>query len=140
MVRPYRSGASPWVRDGGTFVGVRPGSRGPATERERSRWIAVAAHPDGARLADLLARTASRRSCRARVACSCPVGTGSADVHRAMAKGGVRGSVRAQALTAGPCEMAKPLLVNPCVYSRRTLAIAAGGLDDGGACRVDQDF
>jgi NADPH:quinone reductase-like Zn-dependent oxidoreductase len=75
------------VRDGGTFVGVRPGAE-PATEREIT-VIAVAAHPDGARLADLLARTASGEL-PARVHAVVPLEQ-VADVHRAMAKGGVRG-------------------------------------------------
>jgi len=75
------------VRDGGTFVGVRPGAE-PATEREIT-VIAVAAHPDGARLADLLARTASGEL-PARVHAVVPLEQ-VADVHRALAKGGVRG-------------------------------------------------
>lgn len=75
------------VRDGGAFVGLRP-SGGPAAER----GIAVSAvlvHPDGPRLAGLLARTASGEL-PARVHAVVPLDQ-VADVHRAVAKGGVRG-------------------------------------------------
>lgn len=75
------------VRDGGTFVGVQPGAE-PATER----GIAVAAvitHPDGPRLGDLLARTASGQL-PVRLHAVVPLDH-VADAHRAMAKGGIRG-------------------------------------------------
>lgn len=75
------------VRDGGAFVGVRP-SAVPA----RQRGITVAAvvtHPDGPRLGDLLARTASGEL-PARVHTLVPLDQ-VADAHRTMAKGGVRG-------------------------------------------------
>jgi NADPH:quinone reductase-like Zn-dependent oxidoreductase len=75
------------VRDGGSFVGVRPNAV-PAAER----GIAVAAvvtQPDGPRLAGLLARTASGEL-PARVHKVVPLDQ-VADTHRAVAKGGVRG-------------------------------------------------
>lgn len=75
------------VRDGGVFVGVQPSTE-PAGERGIS-VVAVTAHPDGDRLADLLARTASGRLA-ARVHAVVPLDQ-VADAHRAMAKGGVRG-------------------------------------------------
>ena len=75
------------VRDGGAFVGVRPNAV-PATERGIT-VTAVVAHPDGARLGDLLARTASGEL-PARVHTVVPLDQ-VADAHRAMAKGGVRG-------------------------------------------------
>lgn len=75
------------VRDGGRFVGVQPSSQLPA---ERGVAVtAVVAHPDGARLADLLARTASGQL-PARVHAVVPLDQ-VADAHRAIAKGGVRG-------------------------------------------------
>jgi NADPH:quinone reductase-like Zn-dependent oxidoreductase len=75
------------VRDGGAFVGVQPGA-GPATERGIT-VDAVVAHPDGPRLGDLLARTASGEL-PARVHAVVPLDQ-VADAHRAVAKGGVRG-------------------------------------------------
>jgi NADPH:quinone reductase-like Zn-dependent oxidoreductase len=75
------------VRDGGTYVGVQPGAV-PATERGIT-VVPVIAHPDGPRLADLLARTADGRL-PARVHAVLPL-TQVADAHRATAKGGVRG-------------------------------------------------
>ncbi|WP_030169311.1 NADP-dependent oxidoreductase [Spirillospora albida] len=75
------------VRDGGAFVGVQPGTV-PAAER----GIAVRAvnvRPDGAKLAELLARTASGEL-PARVHAVLPLER-AADAHRAVAKGGVRG-------------------------------------------------
>jgi NADPH:quinone reductase-like Zn-dependent oxidoreductase len=75
------------VRDGGVFVGVQPGAE-PATERGITVH-AVAAHPDGPRLAGLLARTASGEL-PARVHAVVPLDQ-AADAHRAVAKGGVRG-------------------------------------------------
>ena len=75
------------VRDGGIFVGVRPQGR-PATER-RIRVEAVATHPDGRRLVDLLARTAAGEL-PARVHAVVPLEQ-VADAHRAVAEGGVRG-------------------------------------------------
>ncbi|WP_234790045.1 zinc-binding dehydrogenase [Mycolicibacterium fortuitum] len=50
---------------------------------------AVVAHPDGSRLADLLARMASGQF-QARVHAVLPLAQ-VADAHRALAKGGVRG-------------------------------------------------
>ena len=75
------------VRDGGTFVGVRPSSV-PGTERGIT-VDAVVTHPDGPRLSDLLARTASGEL-PARVHAVVPLDQ-VADAHRAVAKGGVRG-------------------------------------------------
>ncbi|MGV0809848.1 NADP-dependent oxidoreductase [Mycolicibacterium setense] len=75
------------VRDGGRFVGVQPSTELP-TERGIA-VTAVVAHPDGTRLADLLARTASGLL-PARVHAVLPLDQ-VADAHRALAKGGVRG-------------------------------------------------
>jgi NADPH:quinone reductase-like Zn-dependent oxidoreductase len=75
------------VRDGGLFVGVLPSARPPA---ERGVTVtAVMVHPDGPRLAGLLARTASGEL-PARVHAVVPL-TDVADAHRAVAKGGLRG-------------------------------------------------
>lgn len=75
------------VRDGGAFVGVQP-SGGPAAERGIT-VSAVLVHPDGPRLAGLLARTASGEL-PARVHAVLPLDQ-VADAHHAVAKGGVRG-------------------------------------------------
>jgi NADPH:quinone reductase-like Zn-dependent oxidoreductase len=75
------------VRDGGTFVGVRPNAA-PAPERGIT-VDAVVTHPDGPRLADLLTRTAAGEL-PARVHAVVPLDQ-VADAHRAVAKGGVRG-------------------------------------------------
>jgi NADPH:quinone reductase-like Zn-dependent oxidoreductase len=75
------------VRVGGAFVGVQP-SAAPATERGIT-VAAVVTHADGPRLAELLARTASGEL-PARVHAVVPIDE-IADVHRAVAKGGVRG-------------------------------------------------
>ncbi|WP_174183582.1 NADP-dependent oxidoreductase [Nocardia barduliensis] len=75
------------VRDGGTFVGVRPNAE-PAAERGIAVH-AVAVRPDGPRLAELLGRTASGEL-PARVHAVLPLDQ-AADAHRAVAKGGVRG-------------------------------------------------
>lgn len=75
------------VRDGGVLVGVEPGGE-PATQRGIT-VTAVGVHPDGARLGDLLARTASGEL-PARVHAVMPLDQ-AAEAHRAMAKGGVRG-------------------------------------------------
>ncbi|NKZ11201.1 NADP-dependent oxidoreductase [Mycolicibacterium septicum DSM 44393] len=77
------------VRDGGRFVGVQPSSQLP-TERGIA-VTAVVAHPDGTRLADLLARTVSGQL-PARVHSVLPLDQ-AADAHRTLAKGGVRGRV-----------------------------------------------
>lgn len=77
------------VRDGGRFVGVQPSSQLP-TERGIA-VSAVVAHPDGARLADLLARTVSGQL-PARVHSVLPLDQ-AADAHRSLAKGGVRGRI-----------------------------------------------
>jgi NADPH:quinone reductase-like Zn-dependent oxidoreductase len=75
------------VRDGGTFVGVQPSALLPA---ERGIAVhAVTVHPDGPRLAALLARTASGEL-PARVHAVVPLDQ-VAQAHRAVAKGGVRG-------------------------------------------------
>ena len=75
------------VGDGGAFVGVKPSAKPPA---ERGVTVdAVVAHPDGPRLGDLLARTASGQL-PARVHAVMPLDQ-VADAHRAVAKGGVRG-------------------------------------------------
>jgi len=75
------------VRDGGTFVGVRPNA-GPASDRGIT-VAAVVAHPEGPRLRELLDRTASGEL-PARVHAVVPLDQ-VADAHRAMANGGVRG-------------------------------------------------
>ncbi len=75
------------VRDGGSFVGVQPGAE-PDTERGIT-VAAVVSHPDGPRLGELLARTASGEL-PVRVHAVMPLDQ-VADAHRAMAKGGVRG-------------------------------------------------
>jgi NADPH:quinone reductase-like Zn-dependent oxidoreductase len=75
------------VRDGGTFVGVQPSAE-PTSERG-IRIAVVAARPDGLRLGDLLARTASGEL-PARVHMVVPLDE-VADAHRTVAKGGVRG-------------------------------------------------
>lgn len=75
------------ARDGGVFIGAQPGAE-PATER----GIAVAAvvtHPDGRRLAGLLARAASGEL-PARVHAVVALDD-VADAHRTVAKGGLRG-------------------------------------------------
>ncbi|HEY8457428.1 MAG TPA: NADP-dependent oxidoreductase [Actinopolymorphaceae bacterium] len=75
------------VRDGGMFIGVRPNDVPP---EERGITVgAVVTEPDGARLAELLARAASGEL-PARIHAVVPLDQ-VADAHRAMAKGGVRG-------------------------------------------------
>jgi len=75
------------VRDGGTFVGVQPSAQLGA---ERGITVsAVTTHPDGPRLAGLLARAASGEL-PARVHAVVPLDQ-VADAQRAVAKGGVRG-------------------------------------------------
>jgi NADPH:quinone reductase-like Zn-dependent oxidoreductase len=75
------------VRDGGRFVGVKPGAE-PATERGIAVGVVVA-RPDGRRLARLLDAAACGRL-PVRVHAVVPL-AGVADAHRAVAKGGVRG-------------------------------------------------
>ena len=75
------------VRDDGLFVGVQPGAA-PAEERGVTVRVLVA-HPDGARLAQLLDATASGHLL-ARVHAVLPLDQ-VATAHRAIAKGGVRG-------------------------------------------------
>ncbi|MGH3491106.1 MAG: alcohol dehydrogenase catalytic domain-containing protein [Actinopolymorphaceae bacterium] len=75
------------VRDGGTFVGVRPNAV-PATERGITIAVVIT-HPDGPRLRDLLLRTSSGEL-PARVHAAVPLDQ-VADAHRAVAKGGLRG-------------------------------------------------
>ena len=75
------------VRDGGAFVGVQPSAK-PATERGITVDVVVT-HPDGPRLGDLLASTASG-VLPARVHAVVPLDQ-VADAHHAVAKGGVRG-------------------------------------------------
>ena len=75
------------VRDGGLFVGVRPGA-GPAEERGITVRVLVS-EPDGARLAQLLEATASGHL-PARVHAVVPLDQAAA-AHRAVGKGGVRG-------------------------------------------------
>ena len=75
------------VRDGGTFVGVQPSAQLAA---ERGITVsAVTTHPDGPRLAGLLARAASGEL-PARVHAVVPLDQ-VADAQRAVAKGGLRG-------------------------------------------------
>ncbi len=75
------------VRDAGSFVGVQPSAE-PAAQRGIS-VVAVVAHPDGRRLAELLRRTAAGEL-PARVHEVLPLDR-VADVHRAVAGGGRRG-------------------------------------------------
>jgi NADPH:quinone reductase-like Zn-dependent oxidoreductase len=75
------------VRDGGVFVGVQPGAE--PTARRGITIVAVVVHPDGPRLAHLLARTASGEL-PARVHAVVPLDE-VAEAHRAVAKGGLRG-------------------------------------------------
>jgi NADPH:quinone reductase-like Zn-dependent oxidoreductase len=75
------------VRDGGAFVGVQPSAK-PATERGITVDVVVT-QPNGPRLGDLLARTASGRL-PARVHAVVPLDQ-VAEAHRAVAKGGVHG-------------------------------------------------
>jgi NADPH:quinone reductase-like Zn-dependent oxidoreductase len=93
------------VRDGGTFVGVQPNAR-PATERGITVH-AVATHPDGRRLGDLLARAASGRL-PARVHAVVPLDH-VADAHRAVAKGGVRGRYGLKPLPLRPRPQTEPV-------------------------------
>jgi NADPH:quinone reductase-like Zn-dependent oxidoreductase len=75
------------VRDGGSFVGLQPSAKLPA---ERGIKVdVVVAHPDGPRLAGLLARAASGEL-PARVHAVVPLDQ-VASAHRAVAKGGLRG-------------------------------------------------
>lgn len=75
------------VRDGGAFVGVQP-SAVPVAERGIT-VDALVTHPDGPRLGDLLARTATGEL-PARVHTVLPLDE-VAGAHRAVAEGGVRG-------------------------------------------------
>ncbi|HEX6416857.1 MAG TPA: NADP-dependent oxidoreductase [Acidimicrobiales bacterium] len=77
----------PLVRDGGLFVGVRPGAA-PAGERGITVRVVVT-QPDGGRLAQLLEATAGGRL-PARVHAVVPLDQVAA-AHRAVAEGGVRG-------------------------------------------------
>lgn len=80
-------GALALVRDGGTFVNVRPSAELPS---ERGITVdTVVTHPDGPRLGELLARTASGEL-PARVHAVLPLAE-AADAQRAVAEGGVRG-------------------------------------------------
>ncbi len=75
------------VRDGGTFVGLRPNAVPPA---ERGITVSVVeTRADAARLSDLLARAATGEL-PARIHAVLPLDE-VADAHRAVAKGGVRG-------------------------------------------------
>jgi NADPH:quinone reductase-like Zn-dependent oxidoreductase len=75
------------VRDGGTFVGVRPNAK-PAAERGITVSV-VETRPDGPRLRELLARAASGEL-PARVHAVVPLDD-VAEALRAVAKGGLRG-------------------------------------------------
>ncbi|WP_327149675.1 NADP-dependent oxidoreductase [Nocardia sp. NBC_01329] len=75
------------VRDGGLFIGVRPGAEPPAERGITVRAVAVQA--DGARLAGFLADTANGRL-PARVHAVLPLDR-AADAHRELARGGIRG-------------------------------------------------
>lgn len=75
------------IRDGGRYVGVRPGGE-PTAERGIS-VAAVSVQADGARLAELLARTATREL-PARVHAVVPLDR-AADAYRAAGGSGVRG-------------------------------------------------
>ena len=75
------------VRDGGRYVGVRPGGE-PAAERGIS-VAAVSVQAEGARLAELLARTATGEL-PARVHAVVPLDR-AADAYQAAGESGVRG-------------------------------------------------
>jgi NADPH:quinone reductase-like Zn-dependent oxidoreductase len=75
------------VRDAGVFVGVQPGAE-PVGERGITVRVVVA-EPDGSRLAELLAATASGQL-PVRVHAVVPLDD-VAEAHRAVAKGGIRG-------------------------------------------------
>ncbi|WP_280181397.1 alcohol dehydrogenase catalytic domain-containing protein [Nocardia farcinica] len=75
------------VRDGGTYLGVRPGMA-PAAERDITVDV-VETRPDTARLAELL-DAAARGVLPTRVHAVVPLSEAAA-AHRAVAKGGVRG-------------------------------------------------
>lgn len=75
------------VRDGGLFVGLRPGDV-PAAERD-VQVVAVGVVPDGRRTAELLDRVAAGELVT-RVAGELPLAE-AAEAHRLVAKGGVRG-------------------------------------------------
>ena len=75
------------VRDGGSYVGLRPGG-GPGSERGITT-ATVETNPDARVLADLLARTASGEL-PARVHAVLPLDRAAA-AHRALERGGVRG-------------------------------------------------
>ncbi|MEU4316018.1 NADP-dependent oxidoreductase [Nocardia sp. NPDC024068] len=75
------------VRDGGRFLGVRPGQE-PRPERDITTG-AVSVRPDGARLGELLEAAADGRL-PARVHAVVPLAQ-AATAHREVAKGGVRG-------------------------------------------------
>ena len=75
------------VRDAGAFVGVQPSAKPPA--QRGIKVDVVVTHPDGPRLAGLLARTVSGEL-PARVHAVVPLDQ-AATAHRAMAKGGLRG-------------------------------------------------
>lgn len=75
------------VRDGGLFVGMRPGDVPPA-ERD-VQIVTVGVVPDGRRTTELLARVAAGEIVT-RVAGELPLAQ-AAEAHRIVAKGGVRG-------------------------------------------------
>lgn len=77
------------VRDGGRFVGVQPSM--PLAEERGITIEVIFVRPDGARLAELLARVASG-DLPARVHATYPLAD-AADAYAAMAKGGVRGRI-----------------------------------------------
>ena len=77
------------VRDGGNYVGVRPGAE-PTAERDITVTVLIT-HPDGPRLADLLSRAATG-TLPTRIHSVLPLDQ-AADAHRTMAKGGVRGRI-----------------------------------------------
>jgi NADPH:quinone reductase-like Zn-dependent oxidoreductase len=77
------------VRDGGTLIGVQPGNE-PSAERGIT-VTAVITHPDGTRLADLLAQAATGKL-PTRIHAVLPLAQ-AGDAHRTMAKGGVRGRI-----------------------------------------------
>ncbi|WP_225101514.1 NADP-dependent oxidoreductase [Streptomyces sp. CoH27] len=78
-----------WVRDGGVYVGVRPGGQ-PGSVRG-VRTDAVAVRPDGARLAEL-GRLVDEGVLTLRVAETYPLGE-AAKAHVRLAEGGLRGRV-----------------------------------------------
>lgn len=76
-----------WSRDGGSYVGVRPGAEPTSVRGVRTASVAV--RPDGGQLAEL-ARLVDERVLTLRVSASFPL-ENAAKAHARLAQGGVRG-------------------------------------------------